>query len=90
MWLLWHHRLSLGLADDLLNQFSMQEYRSLHHVLGLVDLNGPNYPTNDSRVEIAFANAMKLTDYSIWGLGAGFANGTYMHSERAVCDNQIT
>ena len=76
------------MSDNLLDQLSMQEYRSSQHVLGLVDLNGPNYPTSDSRVEIAFANAMKLTNYSIWGMGAGFANGTYMHS--AVSDNQIT
>ena len=69
--------MSLGTTTDMMLEFGKISYASVLNILGVLDFNGPNYPTNDSRVDMAFANAMKLSNYSVVGMGVGFANGDY-------------
>ena len=58
-------------------EFGLISYASMLNILGVLDFNGPNYPTNNSRVDMAFANAMKLSKDAFSGMGVAFANGDY-------------
>ena len=76
-WLARCGRLSLGTTTDLMLEFGLISYASMLNILGVLDFNGPNYPTNNSRVDMAFANAMKLSKDTFSAMGVGFANGDY-------------